>query len=386
MAQLRFNQLPFKRRLLMKRANILSLGLALLLLPAVIHGSDHADPMNLDPKEQEANITGLFFFPDGDQMIAILNIRRSLTAPPPYNLDPFEYDIYMDLHSKVTYDNAEDRARYGGTIANPEGINPDVTIKIRLNNDTTIKEKSYEGLKNLENIILYTGVRDDPFIFPRFFNVNIITMALSIPKSSFPENQQNWLLWATSRRIADGTQIDHVGRSNRTQLGRFDFLNTLPPNQHVAAIKEKATSREKLQQFLKDCFPPLANLNQLSGLVIRHYDYVPDVMVYTNQLPSGFPNGRRLTDDVALLTCQQGDCPLQENAFIDTKQWPRATVNDKPLMDKFPYLAEPWPAKPQAPAGSCWPYIMEYVVVPVMVVLAIVIGLIIWRRRKRARG
>jgi hypothetical protein len=35
-------------------------------------------------------------------------------------------------------------------------------------------------------------------------------------------------------------------------------------------------------------------------------------------------------DDVALLTCEQGDCPLQDNSFIDSNQWSRATVNDKP--------------------------------------------------------
>ncbi|OYV21620.1 MAG: hypothetical protein CG438_279, partial [Methylococcaceae bacterium NSP1-1] len=118
--------------------------------------------------------------------------------------------------------------------------------------------------------------------------------------------------------------------------------------------------------------------------LVRHYDYVPDVMVYTNQIEPGFPNGRRLEDDVALLTCNQGDCPLQENAFIDTKQWPRATVNDKPLLTTFPYLAEPWPARPQTPVPSCMPYIMKYVVIPGVIVLALVIGLIVWWRRKCA--
>ncbi len=366
----------------MQHARIFFLVSALFFFPFASFASDHADPFNIGADEQAANLTGLFFFPEGDQMIAILDVRRALTAAPPYILDPFEFTINMDTHSKITFDNAEDRARYGGTIANPEGIFPDISIKIRLNNDVTVKEKIFRGLKNPENIKLYTGVRDDPFIFPRFFNVNVITMVLSIPKSSFSEAQQNWLLWATSERIKNGEQFDHVGRSNRTQLGRFEILNTLPPSQHVVAIKKAAESADKIQKFLQACLPPLANLNQLSGLLIRHYDYVPDVMVYTNQFEPGFPNGRRLTDDVALLTCNQGDCPLQENAFIDTKQWPRATVNDKPLLTTFPYLAEPWPARPQKPTPSCWPYIMKYAVIPGLILLALIIGLIVWRRRK----
>jgi hypothetical protein len=366
----------------MQNVRILSFVFVLFLFSFASYASDHADPFEIAPDEQAANLTGLFFFPDGHQMIAILDVRRSLTAAPPYILEPFEFSINMDTHSKVTFDNAEDRARYGGTIANPEGIFPDISIKIRLNNDVTVKEKTFTGLKNPENIKLYTGVRDDPFIFPRFFNVNVITMVLSIPKSSFSETQKNWLLWATSERIKDGKQFDHVGRSNRTQLGRFEILNTIPPSEHVAAIKKQAESVDKIQKFLQACLPPLANLNQLSGLLVRHYDYVPDVMVYTNQFEPGFPNGRRLEDDVALLTCNQGDCPLQENAFIDTKQWPRATVNDKPLLTTFPYLAEPWPARPQTPAPSCMPYIMKYVVIPGVIVLALVIGLIVWWRRK----
>lgn len=354
----------------------------LVLFSEFAFASDHADPFFIDPEEQAANLTGLFFFPKGDRYILILDARRALTAAPPYTLGPWEFNIHMDMHSEVTFDNAEDKARYGGTIAHPDSISPDVTIKIRLNDDVTVKDKSFQGLKNPENVILYTGVRDDPFIFPRFFNVNIITMALSIPKAAFPENQKNWLLWATSKNIETGKQFDHVGRSNRTQLGRFENLNTLPPNQHVAAIKKKAERVDRLQKFLQACLPPLANLNQLSGELIRHYDYVPDVMVFTTQYEPGFPNGRRLEDDVALLTCNQGDCPLQENAFIDTRQWPRATVNDKPLLPDFPYLAEPWPARPQTPPPSCLPYIIKYLVIPLVLVTTFIVILAVWHRRR----
>src|SRR5713226_6548849 len=106
----------------MKMASIWFLGLALFLLPAALNSSDHADPINLEVLE--SGITDLFAFPDGDQMIVILNTRRALTTPPPYQLEPFEFAIYMDLHTKVTIDNAEERARYGGSIADPEGIKP----------------------------------------------------------------------------------------------------------------------------------------------------------------------------------------------------------------------------------------------------------------------
>ncbi|MGD9542279.1 MAG: hypothetical protein AB7V61_15295, partial [Methylocystis sp.] len=145
-----------------------------LLTPGAGRASDHADPMWLVEDEQEANITGLFFFPEGDRWVAILDVRRSLIGPPPYNLEPFEYNIHLDFHTKLRFDNAEDVARYGGTIVAPEGIAPDATIRIRLNNDMTVKEKSFKGLGDSQDIQVYSGVRDDPFIFPKFFNVNVI--------------------------------------------------------------------------------------------------------------------------------------------------------------------------------------------------------------------
>lgn len=354
---------------------VLAAGVILLAaaLSTSSQASDHADPMWLPEDEQEANITGLFFFPADDQMIVILDVRRALTGAPPYNLEPFEYNINMDFHTPVAFDSAEDVARYGGTIKKPEGISPDVTIKFRLNNDTTVKEQTFKGLKNTAQIKVYTGVRDDPFIFPKFFKRNVIAMALSIPKSSFPEHAQSWLLWATTNRVAGGEQIDHVGRSNCTQLGRFEILNTLPPSEHVAAIKTARELRKQVQDFLNQAAPPLANLNQLSGFLVRDYDLAPDVMIYTNTRPPGFPNGRRLEDDVAVLTCAQGDCPLQENSFINSDQWPRATVNDKPFLNEFPYLAEPWPFTQQAP-GAWGPYVVRFFTKPLgIVVLAVIV-------------
>ena len=77
----------------MQNVRILSFVFALFLFSFASYASDHADPFEIAPDEQAANLTGLFFFPDGDQMIAILDVRRSLTAAPPYILEPFEFSI-----------------------------------------------------------------------------------------------------------------------------------------------------------------------------------------------------------------------------------------------------------------------------------------------------
>ena len=347
------------------------------LVPRTAFASDHADPMSL--RDPESDITGLFFFPKDDQMILILNIRRALTAPGPYDLEPFEYAVHMDLRSRVTYDNASEYARYGGTIVSPEGLADSATITFHLNDDTTVRDVSYAGLENQGEIRVFSGVRDDPFIFPRFFQRNVISMAMSIPMTAFPAGQQDWILWGTTSR--DGEQIDHVGRSNRTQLARFGFLNTLPPSEHVATIMEMMASQQRRYNFVNKYqqTQPIAMLLQYL-IDIRPYDLVPDVMIYTTRFPEGFPNGRRLEDDVAGLTCHVGDCALQETAFIEGG-WPRRTVNDKPFLDDFPYLAEPWPDSPQAPPpASIWPSVIGLLVV----LLASVTGL--WYLKRWYRG
>jgi hypothetical protein len=398
----------------MKKAGMVLLSLVLLFFPKGLNSSDHADPINLEVLE--SGITDLFAFPDGDQLIVMLNVRRALTTPPPYQLVTFEFAIYMDVHSEVTFDNPAEKARYGGSIKNPAGIKEDVTIKIRLNNDAKLDKNfnngrpKYDGLSNIDKIRVETGVFDDPFIFPRFFKRNVIAMILSIPFSSFPDKDgKDWIIWGTSTRLKDNVQIDHVGRSNRSQQGRFDFLNTLHPSQHVAAIKQHNETRARIERSLMQYLPPLVNAYQ-PLFKVRPYDQLPDVMIYSKRYPIKFPNGRNLEDDVALLTCEQGDCALVEGAVIDSPQWPRATENDKKFKKEFPYLADPWPTSPlptppnvglrgalaslgyttaffkEATANCCKQVKMSVMatIIGMILILALLVWLIIaWRRCRR---
>ncbi|HYR26882.1 MAG TPA: hypothetical protein VEU30_00365, partial [Thermoanaerobaculia bacterium] len=339
--------MTFRPRLL---PAIVALALTLPLL-----ASDHADPMIL--QKPDANITGLFFFPHGDRMILVFNVRRALRAPKPYDLSPYEYVIHLDTNTPVTFGD-EDRLRYGGAVSNPSAIKENISLRFRLNDDTTLKSKAFTGLTNPDQIVVWSGVRDDPFIFPRFFEKNVISMVTSVPRSSFPAGKQDFIVWGSVYQ--DGKQIDHVGRSNRTQLGRFDFLNTLPPNEHVPAIMKAMKFWDgwynRLHQYKET--DPIAGLIQYV-LQIRKYDLHPDVMIYSDRYPAKFPNGRQLPDDIVGLTCEYGDCILQELAYVEGKDFPRKLVNDKPFSDQFPFLAEPWPDEgPATPSKSVIPLLV----------------------------
>ena len=280
----------------------------------------------------------------------------------------------MDLTTPVTFTSDEDRKRYGGTVVVPEQIHDDVTITVRLNDDTTLKGITYKGLKNTDNIQVFTGVRDDPFIFPRFFKVNVISMVMRIPKNAFPDGQHDFILWGTTSK--DGKMLDLVGRSVRSQLPRFPILNSAPPKDHVKLLMKEKKFWDDLCNFLngnKEWWSQaIAGLLEFT-FQIRKYDLHPDVMIFTTRFPPGYPNGRQLTDDVNAITCTTGDCLLQELSFIEG-DWPRATVNDKPFLDHWPYLAEPWPDRPPPapPTRSIWPYLIAILLVLAIVTWAVV--------------
>lgn len=348
-----------------------ALALTAVLVPAAVRGSDHADP--LFAGRLEPGLTGLFVFPDGDRMVVILATHRGLTAPPPYELARYEYAVHMDLHSRVTYSDAADRTQYGGTVVDPSGISPDVTLRFRFDDEANLVEHSFEGLRSDAGVRMWGGVRDDPFILPTFFGTNVVAMVTSIPFSAFPDGQQDWLAWGTSSE--DGDQVDHVGRSSRTQLGRFDFLNTLPPSEHVPAIRRAHDKQERITKLLTRIFPPGGGqYDRLFG--IRHYDFEPDVLIFTTRLPPGYPNGRQLPDDVALLTCLAGDCVLLETSITASDAWPRETTNDKDFSPEFPYLAEPWPPKAEevATAGGCLGLVIT---VTVLLLLAVIVAFVL---------
>lgn len=319
--------------------------------------------------EQRAKIT---------HMMVIFCVRRALTETGSLHLDPYTYRIHMDQNASISFDDtpadapappspgegyagpadtgprptgAEARARYGGLIANPGSIRDDVLIEFALNNDASLRDvRVVRGLRGdlqirregglvPDRLTVWTGVRDDPFIFPAFFRTNVVAMVLSIPMSAFAEGQTDWLIWGTSHR--GDRQLDHVGRSLRSQNPRFDMFNTLPPSRHVAAVMEEHEHPGLIRDLA-------LRFNFQSMFAYRRWDFVPDVMVFTTKHGVGFPNGRLLTDDVAALLAQHGDTLLLELSH-HVGGWPRRTSNDKEFQKTFPYLADPWEDRP-APA------------------------------------
>ena len=270
------------------------------------------------------------------------------------------------------------QALYGGILDNPAGIAEEAVLDFHLNFATDPKDgenseasldaklsrvegipgeinvviegrKSLDGMRDIVlpkpwipgEINVQAGVFDDPFIFPRFFRSNVVGIVASIPLSRLhrPGGQSvrghPILLWATTHR-PDGKVADHVGRSLRTQLPRFGYLNELHPSKHVAEIMRVHDQPDLMENGLATFLSPLE--------AHRHYDNAPDVMIYNLAEPAKFPNGRWLADDVSQTLAEAGETLLFELSYAESKQVPRATTNDKEFRATFPYLAPRWTA------------------------------------------
>lgn len=343
-----------------------------------VMGSDHADPIMVRfVGRPESNLTGLFGFEQNDKLVIALCARPGLAENSP-SLFPHNFAIHIDCDSDVSYsdDKEEDEGRtfrYGGYVSEPDKIKEDITFHFRF--DVYKTNNPFESVKPgktisltpeisittntvkrkvvTDNIRTWVGLRDDPFILHGFSTTNVVAMVVEIPFEAFGK-QEDLLIWGTSSRHSK--QIDHIGRSLRTMLPRFDFLNGLHPSKHVAEIKRRHENPDVMQDLMTFAISPL--------FAIRHYDFEPDVMIFcrkrwqkkllnedgvasdvdiNNYEVVAFPNGRRLTDDVAKLMCDRGDCLLFEvsTAEAHADGEPRPDKNGTPFVNEFPYIAQP---------------------------------------------
>lgn len=375
--------------------------LFILLAPQIIFASDHADPMQL--RELEAGITDLFAFPNEDNLVIIVCIRRGLVDASNFRLEPYQYEIHIDHHSPVSFDDPDSLARYGGKVRLPAEIAQDITLNFQLADrpihttpavsanprlqKTMIRNWNLTGELDASRVRVWSGVCDDPFIFFRFSTTNCIAIVTEIPFAILPAQRNTFLIWATSKKF--GTQIDHVGRSLRTMLPRFEALNKLHPSEHVRYLRARHQQPGVVDDVAGYLIPPLFGL--------RHYDFEPDVMIYQKQVdltsgriqPAAYPNGRKLQDDVALLCCQQGDCLLYEVSLAEAHAAdslrPTNNAPGEDFLDEFPYLlpANPSPSPPATASLSIRTQLILAVILLTGTAIALLPWVLWWRARQR---
>jgi hypothetical protein len=265
--------------------------------------ADHGDmPLLGGLGRSDAQITDLFVFPSGDDLVLVLCTDPAV--PPGVTSYAYSSDLKLtfsiDSHSKVGYDDVEDVLVYGGSIKTPQGIAADKTLTITFDDEGVPALKATGiGRKDRDRIRLFTGLRDDPFIRRPRNGRNVAAVVLQVPKTAIAGPKDAILVWATTEvPTPAGPLGDHAGRALRSMFE--DQMNVTTPK----------------EQF-------------------KELGVTPDVLIYNRTVPAGFPNGRLLTDDVVdlVLDMPGGTLPGEGPTF--------PTSNDVPFLAEFPYLAPP---------------------------------------------
>jgi hypothetical protein len=289
---------------------ILPLLILTLAAFSILTASDHGDaPIGPAGPRQDANLTDLHAFVVGQNLVLALSTNPAI--PPSATSYLFPTDVTFEIN--IDNDSAMDEQ---GQLRHPERIREDITFRIRFDEDGSAEVRRIEwgpwgrrehswrrddhdrGRDGLRLVGFYAGLRDDPFIRGPRQGRNVGAIVLEIPLSAVLKRQGQLVLWATSEvREFDGPFQDLAGQSLVSMFPENALMNSMEPRQ-----------------------------------VPQRMGKAPDVLIFNAALPAVFPNGRALTDDVVDLV---GDNRVLANDA------PFPSVNDKPFLAGFPYLAEP---------------------------------------------
>ena len=307
--------------------------------------------------------------PDRPFAQAIPNVRRSSGVSYDLNVDrngDARTDVQLRFRFGRPKENGGQRLRMRITGAK-RGAG-----KIQLNGSST-PFGAAPVVNRRHGISVFAGRRDDPFFFdlPGFLNIlgpgsligcgsptshperdfflgrNVSSIVVELPTRLLTGRSSPVIgVWgATSVR---GMQIDRMGRPAIATV--FIPNNPIPPDRvedgkpsaksaynHTNPVNDQARWRGEIVDTLTTLFSlndasdpnPGDDAAQIRGLA----DFLlPDILTFDTSRPAGFPNGRRLNDDVI-----DTELGLITEGAVTTDCVPP----DNMLLARFPYLGNP---------------------------------------------
>jgi hypothetical protein len=274
----------------------------------------------------------------------------------------------------VVRDNDEE------VITTNDDGSPLLTSPINVNNDITINQTSIESTFGSAPMTVFAGLREDPFYFDveQYFRVragaagigpavgfrdpgydftagyNVNSIVVRIPRKLLNSVTDIYDFWSTiSTKNADGsyTQVERLARPgiNEALILTNDYLNALNsvgPDFEASALKGEEPAAGIASPIVTEAINTLkavGNDDERALALVKAF--LPDVMRIDTSQPSGYANelnaggspirGRLLMDDVIDITLSvvtNGGITTDNVAYGD---------NHQPLVDQFPYLANP---------------------------------------------
>lgn len=304
----------------------------------------HNDLPEGDPRH---DITDLFVFQaaeDSTRTVVILDVHPEL-APGVEPVDPrvsyeikidLDGDLEADLAFHVLFDRSSDGSlsatlwRATGTEARGVGSVGEAVLRA-VPLSAGVSEESTES----QGHRFFAGPRSDPFFADRdgfangmqwtgrdyFAEKDVFGIVLEIPNSALAGGP-GIAVWARTVGIATGHVLNQAGRPGN---------NVFRPEPDVFQTVGPAQQRERYLSRYVDSFRGMGySESDARSLAL---EWVPDVLEFDCTNAAGFPNGRRLSDDVVATAVQiLTSEPLPASARI-----PAHTD----LLPEFPYLGRP---------------------------------------------
>ena len=358
--------------------------------PAPAGAADHLDAPGLTPPggSVQTDLTDIYAFrspthPDNTVLVLDVNGVASPSEPAPGPDRPFAQAIpRVETSAPVTYnfhvDNNGDAASDVNISARFGAPRADGSQRLRVkiagarDGDKKSEHIRIKGestpfgaapvIFEKHGITAFAGRRDDPFFFDLvgFLNIlgspsligcgsptshperdffarrNVSSIVLELPSKLLTAGSSKVGVWASTN--VPGLQIDRMGRPAIATV--FIPNNPLPPDRvsdgkpslkntynHSDPINDQANFRGEIIDTLEQGFGRTpADANALADFLL------PDILTFDTASSAGFPNGRRLNDDVI-----DTELNLLSNGAIPTDCVP----SDNTLLSTFPYLGNP---------------------------------------------
>ena len=333
--------------------------------------SDHFDAPDLKSPNMDArvDICDIFAFrKPGDTGKTVLAFNVNPLAPTmDDSFDPEAvYEIKLDTDGDAVADiayrctfspkeNGAQRAtlrRATGDLAKGNGKDGDILFQ-----DLPVSFGEKANVARSGEYLFFAGIRSDPFFFDLdgykngmkftgadfFADKNVFSIILELPNSALGPNPRVGC-WTRVLIPKDGNpffQIDRMGHP---------FMNvgfTLNEDKDTFNRIEPTQDREMFMGKLTDLLA--SHGRSLEDAQRVAFTLLPDILDYDYSRPSGYPNGRTLTDDIIDFQL----AVLTNGLVTSDKAGPHGD-----LLSTFPYLGVPHPLSaepkgvPMPAAGS----------------------------------
>jgi hypothetical protein len=252
-------------------------------------------------------------------------------------------DAVADIAYRFTFSPKEDGVqkvtvrRAIGEQAKSSGIDGEVLFK-----DIPVSFDDVITLADAGEYRLFAGIRSDPFFFDldgmkndmkftgvdTFLDKNVFSIVLEIPNSALGNNPKVGI-WYRVLIPKDGNpffQIDRMGRPfinvAFTKGEDKNTFNRIEPTRDLELFTKKFVD-------VLESFGYTAENAQKTALTL-----LPDILDYDYSSSEGYPNGRKLTDDIIDI-----QLAVLTNGQVTTDR----VEHHQDLSSVFPYLGSPHP-------------------------------------------